>query len=58
MVKKIFVSGIFVAASAMLYAPIFIIMIYSFTEQRCWATGPGFPPNSIHPCLLRVHIIH
>ena len=43
MVKKNFVSGIFVLLLLLLYAPIFYHYdLFVYRSKRCWATGPVF----------------
>ena len=39
MVKKIFAQAYLWILLLLLYSPIVIIVIYSFTERKCWATG-------------------
>lgn len=52
MVKKILAQTYLWILLLLLYSPIVIIMIYSFTEAKCWATGPDSPQNCIRHCSL------
>ena len=56
MVKKILAQAYLWILLLLLYSPIVIIVIYSFTEAKVWATGRAFPLSFIPRFSLRAHI--
>lgn len=57
MVKKILAQTYLWILLLLLYSPIVIIVIYSFTEAKFWETGPDFQQNSTLLCLQPEPII-
>ena len=59
MVKKILCQGYLWLLLLLLYAPIFDHYdLFVYRSKGAGQLDRVFPPNSIHPYLLRVHIIH
>ena len=52
MVKKIFAQTYLWILLLLLYSPIVIIMIYSFTEAKVLGNWTGFSTNCIRHCSL------
>lgn len=51
MMTKWMAKGYLWLLLVLLYSPILIIMIFSFTEGKSWETGRDFQPNCIVRCL-------
>ena len=57
MVKKVLMQTYLWVLLLLLYAPILIIVIYSFTDAKYWVTGPAFRSTCTAPCVTPEHII-